>query len=99
MCCATGVCGANVDPDLVAFAAMLAHLGNHGISIERYNLAKQPVAFVRNPVVKALLEKEGAEGLPLILWDGEVRLKGRYPTKAERPDWLRAARAIGEVTR
>jgi len=91
MCCSTGICGTEVDPDLVSFAAMLAQLATHGITIERYNLGKQPVAFVRNPVVKALLEKDGAEVLPLIFWDGEVRLQGRYPTKEERPDWFRAA--------
>jgi hypothetical protein len=98
MCCSTGICGTDIDPDLVSFAAMLAQLGNHGINIERYNLGKQPIAYVRNPVVKALLENEGAEALPLIFWDSKVRLKGRYPTKAERPDWIRAARAKEEVT-
>jgi len=97
MCCSTGICGTDVDPDLVSFAAMLAQLGQHGIHIERYNLAQTPIAFVKNPTVKALLEKEGAEGLPLIFWDGEVYLKGRYPTKAERPDWIRAAHANEEV--
>jgi hypothetical protein len=97
MCCSTGICGTDVNPDLVSFAAMLAQLGNHGIQIERYNLGKQPIAFVKNPVVKALLEKEGAEGLPLIFWDGEVELKGRYPTKEERPDWIRAALGKEEV--
>lgn len=97
MCCSTGICGTDVNPDLVSFAAMLAQLGNHGIQIERYNLGKQPIAFVKNQVVKALLEKEGAEGLPLIFWDGEVELKGRYPTKEERPDWIRAALGKEEV--
>lgn len=97
MCCATGICGSDVDPDLISFAAMLVQLANQGIHIERYNLGKQPIAFVKNPVVKTLLENEGAAGLPLIFWDGEVRLKGRYPTTAERPDWIRAARAKEEV--
>ena len=93
MCCSTGICGSGVDLDLVSFAAMLAQLGRHGIHIERYNLAQTPIAFVKNPTVKALLEKEGTEGLPLIFWDDEVYLKGRYPTKTERPDWIRAAHA------
>ena len=91
MCCSTGICGTDIDPDLVSFAAMLAQLGQHGIHIERFNLGRQPMAYARNPTVKALLEKEGVEGLPLIFWDDEVHLKGRYPTKAERPDWIRAA--------
>jgi hypothetical protein len=91
MCCSTGICGTDVDPDLVSFAAMLAQLAQHGIRIERYNLGKQPMAFAQNPAVKALLETEGGEALPVIFWDGELRLKGRYPSKAERPDWIRAA--------
>ncbi|MEO0018504.1 MAG: hypothetical protein RLZZ522_1787 [Verrucomicrobiota bacterium] len=39
MCCATGICGTAVDPDLVSFAAMLAQLATRGIAIERYNLS------------------------------------------------------------
>lgn len=91
MCCSTGICGPDIDPDLVNFAAMLSQLGTHGIKVERYNLGQQPMAFVQNPAVKALLDTEGAEVLPLIFWDGEVHLKGRYPTKVERPAWFRAA--------
>ena len=91
MCCSTGICGTDIDPDLVNFAAMLSQLGTQGIKIERYNLAQQPMAFVQNPAVKALLEKEGAEVLPLIFLDGEVQIKGRYPTRDERPDFFRAA--------
>ena len=91
MCCSTGICGTDIDPDLVNFAAMLAQLGTHGVKIERYNLGQQPMAFVQNPAVKAMLDKEGAEALPLIFLDGEVHLKGRYPTREERPAFFRAA--------
>ncbi len=91
MCCSTGICGTDIDPDLVNFAAMLSQLGGKGVRIERYNLGQQPIAFVQNPAVKALLDKEGADVLPLIFLDGEVRLKGRYPTGEERPAFFRAA--------
>lgn len=93
MCCSTGVCGADVDPDLVSFAAMLGQLAQHGVVIERYNLGQQPMAFVRNAAVKALLEAEGTAVLPLMFWDGEVKLKGRYPTQLERVSWFIAARS------
>lgn len=96
MCCSTGICGTDIDPDLVNFAAILSQLGTHEIKIERYNLGQQPMAFVQNPTVKALLEKEGAEVLPLIFLDGEVYMKGRYPTREERPDFYRAAMGIEE---
>jgi hypothetical protein len=35
--------------------------------------------------------------LPLVFWDGEVHLKGRYPTKDERPAWFSAAVGKEEV--
>lgn len=97
MCCSTGICGPDIDPDLVNFAAMLSQLASHGIQVERYNLGQQPMAFVQNAVVKALLDKEGVEVLPLIFWDGEVHLKGRYPTHEERPEWFRLALKPMEV--
>lgn len=95
MCCSTGICGTEVDPDLVNFAAMLSQLRAHNVKIERYNLGQQPMAFAQNADVKALLEKEGTDVLPLIFWDGELHLKGRYPTKAERPAWFIAALGNG----
>ena len=91
MCCSTGVCGTQVEPDLVSFAAMLSQFRSHGIEVERYNLAQQPLAFVQNPAVKALLETEGVTALPLIFWDHALHLRGRYPNKDERPGWYRAA--------
>jgi hypothetical protein len=91
MCCSTGVCGTNVEPDLVSFAAMLSQFRSHGIEVERYNLAQQPLAFVQNLAVKTVLETEGVGALPLIFWDHVLRLGGRYPNKEERPDWYRAA--------
>ena len=97
MCCSTGICGTNIDPDLVNFAAMLAQLGQRGIQVERYNLGQQPMAFVQNSAVKALLDTEGTDALPVIFWDGQLKLKGRYPTKDERPDWIRAALGNQEV--
>jgi hypothetical protein len=97
MCCSTGICGTDIDPDLVNFAAMLSQLSNHGVQVERYNLGQQPMAFVQNPAVKTWLDKEGTNALPLIFWDGEVHLKGRYPTKVERPDWFKAALDHAEV--
>jgi len=96
MCCSTGICGTNIDPDLVNFAVMLSQLGMHGIQIERFNLGQQPMAFVQNVSVKALLDKEGTQALPLILLDGEVHLKGHYPTAEERPAFIRAALGVEE---
>lgn len=90
MCCSTGLCGGmEVDPSLVQFAALLAQLGRQGVKVERYNLGQQPLAFVQNPMVKALLDTEGMASLPLVLVDGGIQLKGRYPTEAEREALVR----------
>ncbi len=91
MCCPTGICGTDIDPDLVNFAAMLAQVRTAGIQIDRYNLAQQPMAFAQNSAVKALMIEVGTEVLPVIFWDGKVQLTGRYPTKDERVGWFQAA--------
>jgi AhpD family alkylhydroperoxidase len=83
MCCNTGVCGVEVDQHLVNFAADVQWLSEQGVEIARYNLAQQPQAFATHPAVKAFLEKEGAEGLPLILVDGQIASQGRYPAREE----------------
>lgn len=87
LCCNTGVCGVEIDQQLVDFAADVDWLKQQGGQIERFNLAQQPMAFAANPVVKAFLERSGQEGLPLILVDGEVALAGRYPQRAELARW------------
>ena len=76
MCCSTGICGTDIDPDIVSFAAMLAQIVSHGVKVERYNLGQQPMAFVQNPAVKAFLEKEGADALPLIFCPPETNPSG-----------------------
>ena len=92
MCCSTGVCGPAVDPALPRFAGLLAQLGGAGVKVERYNLAQQPVAFVQNPTVKALLDKEGTDALPAIFIDGELASKGVYPDLEQRAAWMVRAR-------
>jgi hypothetical protein len=92
MCCASGVCGPDIDPLLPRFAGMLAQLEQFGIKVERYNLAQQPMAFAQNPTVRVLLDVEGTDVLPLILVDGRVEMKGRYPETTERSGFVTRAR-------
>ncbi|MSU33132.1 MAG: arsenite efflux transporter metallochaperone ArsD [Pedosphaera sp.] len=93
MCCSTGLCGSGIDPVLVNYAALLNGLGRKGVTIYRYNLGQQPMAFVQHPLVKALLDVDGVEVLPVVLVDGAVYLKGRYPTAAENEALLKSASA------
>jgi hypothetical protein len=87
MCCNSGVCGVDVDQQLVSFAADVAWLNEQGKPIERFNLAQQPMAFAGSSVVKNFLERSGVEGLPLILVDEQIALTGRYPRRAELARW------------
>lgn len=96
MCCSTGICGTEIDPDLIQFAVMLSQLANAGVKVERYNLGQQPMAFAQNAAVKEALQKEGAEVLPLIYLDGAVYMKSRYPNHDERPVLFRAAMGVSE---
>jgi AhpD family alkylhydroperoxidase len=81
MCCSTGVCGPEVDPALVRFAADLEWLKESGVVVERFNLSQEPAAFVGNPdVVAAMRGRDDA--LPLLLLDGKIVAQGGYPERA-----------------
>lgn len=87
LCCSTGVCGVEVDQQLVTFAADMAWALQHGARIERFNLARQPMAFAENAQIKGLLERAGQDALPATLVDGEIALAGRYPGRADLARW------------
>ncbi|WP_455429312.1 arsenite efflux transporter metallochaperone ArsD [Hohaiivirga grylli] len=89
LCCSTGACGPNPDEALIVFASDIDWAKQQGITIERYNLAQQPVEFANNPTVKAFLERSGADSLPLVLIDGEIAMAGRYPSRAELASWAK----------
>jgi hypothetical protein len=97
LCCSTGVCGVDVDQALVGFSADVDWARQNGAQIERFNLAQQPMAFAEDAVVKAFLERSGAEGLPLILLDGEIAMAGRYPTRKELARFSGISSALGEI--
>jgi AhpD family alkylhydroperoxidase len=83
MCCSTGVCGPNVEPKLVHFAADLDWLKSQGVEVKRYNLAHQPAEFARQAIIKDLLTKSGTAGLPAIVVDGVLASQARYPSRTE----------------
>jgi hypothetical protein len=96
LCCSSGVCGVEVDQQLVSFAADVAWAQLHGGQLTRFNLAQQPMAFADNAVVKGMLERSGEGALPLTLVDGELALAGRYPTRDELSRWMGSAPAAAE---
>ncbi len=83
MCCSTGVCGPSVDKKLLRISTVLDNLNKNGVMVERYNLSNNPRIFVDNKTINELLEKEGADVLPVTMLDGEVVKKKDYPTNQE----------------
>ena len=83
LCCNTGVCGPQLDQELVNFTAAVSELKTRGVDIERANLASEPSQFAHNPVVVNFLRTAGSEGLPLTLVDDVTVLTGRHPRLEE----------------
>ena len=67
---------------MAQFASAMEGLNRQGIEVERYELSSRPDAFASNEVVKAALEADGVECLPLIILDGEIVSSGSYLDKA-----------------
>lgn len=88
MCCSSGVCGPKVDPALPRFAGDLEWVKMQGVTVARYNLAQQPMAFAENATVREALEKEDVACLPLILVDGKIVSRAAYPAREALSAWL-----------
>ena len=88
LCCSSGVCGTDVDQKLVDFSADVDWAKQQGLTLERFNLAQQPMAFADNAAVRGLLERSGESALPITLVDGEVAFAGRYPSRDDLTRWL-----------
>lgn len=97
LCCSTGVCGVEVDQQLVSFSVDVDWAKQNGALIERFNLARQPLAFAENAVVKGFLERSGQQALPVVLVDGELALAGRYPSRGDLARWVGIARPVIEI--
>ncbi len=93
LCCSSGVCGPQVDPVLVRIAADLRWAEQNGGQVRRFNLGQNPAAFVQNELVRGELSQGGEAALPLVLVDGRIALRGRYPNREELAGWLRSAQA------
>lgn len=81
--CATGACSPDAVDDAALFDAALARIAEQGVAVARYNLGLDPEAFAGNPLVKGMLRQEGIGCLPLVIADGAVLTRGRYPSRDE----------------
>lgn len=96
MCCPTGICGVNVDPSLVQFAADLQWVAEQGVAVTRHNLGQEPQAFAANPAVVKEMEA-GMDRLPILLIDGAVVSTGLYPSRAQLAQKLGLSATFAEA--
>ena len=82
MCCSTGVCGPEVDPVLVTFAADLKWVADQGVTVRRYNLGQEPQAFAANPAVVKEMEA-GMDRLPMIVVDDQIVSTGIHLSREQ----------------
>ena len=87
-CCATGACSPDADDELAQFASSLEWLKERGVAVSRYNLGHQPGAFAQNAMVKGTIEKDGIGCLPLVIADGKIVSKGKYPSRNQLGETL-----------
>lgn len=88
MCCDTGVCGVDADTQLINLSSDIDWLRKQGASIQRFNLAHEPAAFVSNPLVKAELDEHSETCLPLFVLDDAVVSRGVYPDRQQLQSWI-----------
>ena len=88
LCCETGVCGVNVDPELLRISTVANNLKKHGVTLQRYNLKNAPQAFIDNAVINKLINNTGIDALPATVVDGEIVKTKAYPTNGEIVMWL-----------
>ncbi|TFC50738.1 MULTISPECIES: arsenite efflux transporter metallochaperone ArsD [unclassified Cryobacterium] len=87
LCCGTGICGVDVDQQLVTVSADIDWATSAGGSVRRFNLAQEPLAFAENETMRSFLHTVGQEGLPVTMVDGATVLTGRYPSRPELAKW------------
>lgn len=87
MCCSTGLCGANINPDLMRIAVIIDNLKKRGITVTRHNLRDEPQVYINNKTINDYLKQYGAEVLPITLVDGKIAVTKTYPTTQEMSDW------------
>ena len=79
MCCPTGLCGTNINPELMRVAVVVETLKRQGVIVTRHNLRDEPQVYVSNKTVNEYLQKNGA--------DGEIAVSKVYPTTKQMSEW------------
>ncbi len=81
--CLTGSCDPDQEGALTGLEMALDVLKLKGVEVNRYNLGHDPKEFADNGLVKSAIKESGMLCLPMVLIDGQVLSRGRYPLEAE----------------
>jgi len=83
MCCPAGLCGPSLDQTLLDVNDLMLALQADGVTLERYQMASRPDAFLSNPEVMRLVRERDLQALPITMVRGRVIRSGAYPSAAE----------------
>lgn len=64
LCCNTGVCGPDLDQELVDFTAAVNALKAQGVDVHRANLASEPAQFAEPPWSSSSCRPPAPRGYP-----------------------------------
>ena len=93
-----GVCGIRPDSEYERLEEALDWLETTGVLVERFDANAAPAELANRPVVKALLTRDGARSLPIILFDDDVVSRGVVPTRAQLARLVGSHRAADKET-
>ncbi len=97
LCCSSGVCGPDPDPELARFADDLAWLESQGVTVVRINPSADPEAFLAQATLMPVFESQGNACLPAFLAEGQVVRTGRYVERDELARLAGVAAADADV--
>ena len=64
-------------------STILYTLNARGADAKYLNLHRDALVFMESPAVQQIMREDGMDGFPCMTTDGEIILKGRYPSNEE----------------
>ena len=81
--CTCGSCDTSINHERERFNNDLEWLKTQNVEVERFDLMNHPDAFADQETVRKALFEEGKKCLPMLLLNGSIISKGRYPSREE----------------
>ena len=82
MCCPTGLCGPELDEDLLAIKENLIKIEEEfgdQVTTTRYLLTNDGPKFMNHPEIMEEMQNKGVDVLPITTVNGSIVKKGAYP--------------------